>query len=400
MLKSITLTALDIGTSSIKGVCARKNLVSGEIEILAKSQMPCFGVRNGEVIKPQEVSKTISEVKEDLIQKSGIRIKEVLVNISGPHLFSVSSQGVVSVSRADQKISREDIQRVLKQAEAVNLPSNKEVLEVFPKEFIIDGEGGIKDPLGLEGMRLEAKVLLCCLFSPILENLEKAVAEGGFQILEVIPSPLASSRACLTPQQKELGVLLVDIGAGTCSISVFEKGDLIDFAVFPAGSANITNDIAICLRTEISTAERIKKEFATLKQPARTSKREKIKIPEKNLVFSKKLLKNIVEARTSEIFSQVQKSFKKISGGELLPAGVVLTGGGALLPGIVEFAKQKLKLPCRIGMPQIEQLQDPRFSTVWGLLLSGFDFVQGEKEKRIKEGFGEKLKRVFKIFLP
>ncbi|RLC39404.1 MAG: cell division protein FtsA, partial [Candidatus Nealsonbacteria bacterium] len=265
MPKSITLTALDIGTSSIKGVCARKNLVSGEIEILAKSQMPCFGVRNGEVIKPQDVSKTISEVKEDLIQKSGIKIKEVLVNISGPHLFSVSSQGVVSVSRADQKISREDIQRVLKQAEAVNLPSNKEVLEVFPKEFIIDGEGGIKDPLGLEGMRLEAKVLLCCLFSPILENLEKAVVEGGFQILEVIPSPLASSRACLTPQQKELGVLLVDIGAGTCSISVFEKGDLIDFAVFPAGSANITNDIAICLRTEISTAERIKKEFATLK---------------------------------------------------------------------------------------------------------------------------------------
>jgi cell division protein FtsA len=400
MAKSITLTALDIGTYSIKGLCAKKDLITGDIEILAKSQRPCFGVRNGEVVKPTQVSKTVSEIKQGLSQKAGIKIKEVLVNISGPHLFSVSSQGVVSVSRADQKISKEDIQRVLRQAQAVNLPSNKEVLDVFPKEFIIDGEGGIKEPLGLEGMRLEAKVLLCCLFSPILENLEKAVSEAGLQILEVIPSPLASSRACLTPQQKELGVLLVDIGAGTCSISVFEKGDLVDFAIFPVGSANITNDIAICLRTEISTAERIKKEFGTLKSGSKTRKKEKIKIPEKSLAFSRKFLRNIIEARVSEIFSQVQKTLKKISGGELLPAGVVITGGGALLPGIVEFAKQKLKLPSRIGHPQIKDLEDPCFSTSFGLLLTGFDLQEEEKERRIGDTLSEKLKRIFKIFLP
>jgi cell division protein FtsA len=401
MAKSITLTALDIGTYSIKGLCARKDLRTGEIEILAKAQFPCFGVRNGEVVKPEQVSGTVAKVKEELSQKAGIKIKEVLVNIGGSHLFSVPAQGVVSVSRADQKISREDIERVLRQAQAINLPSNKEVLDILPREFVIDGEGGIKDPLGLEGIRLEAKVLLICLFSPILDNLEKAVSEADLQISDVIPSPLASSAACLTPQQKELGVLLVDIGSGTTSISVFEKGDLIDFAIFPIGSANITNDIAIGLRTEIKTAERIKKEFGTLKSEAKKGRREKIKIPEKSLVFSRKYLKDIVEARVSEIFSEIQKILKKIPQRETLPAGVVLTGGGALLPGIVEFAKQKLKLPSRLGFPRdIAGLEDPQFSTCWGLLLLGFESEGEEKGKRFKRGLGEKLKRIFKIFLP
>jgi len=401
MAKSLTLTALDIGTFSIKGISARKNFLTGEIEILAQSEKPCFGVRNGEVVKPAQVAETISQVRDELTRESGVKIKEVLVNISGPHLFSILSEGVISVSRADQKISQEDIRRVVQQAQAVNLPSNKEVLDVFPREYIIDGEGGIKDPLGLEGMRLGVRVLLCCLFSPILENLEKAVFESNLQILDVVPSPIAAARFQLTSQQKELGVLLVDIGAGTTSISVYEKGDLVDFAVFPIGSANITNDIAICLRTEISTAEKIKRDFANLKLDGKKRKKQNVKIPETSLTFSRRFLKNIIEARVSEIFSQVQKALKKITKDNPLPAGVVLTGGGAQLPGLVEFAKQKLKLPCRLGnSKEFSQPLDLHFSTCGGLLLHGFERKERGRERGFEEGFGEKLKKVFKIFLP
>lgn len=400
-MKSLTLTALDIGTYSIKGLVARKNFPTGEIEILAQAEKPSFGVRNGEVVKPIEVGEIIAQVQDELSRQAERKIKEVLVNIGGAHLFSILSEGVISVSRADQKISPEDIRRVIQQAQAVNLPSNKEVLDIFPKEFIIDGEGGIKDPLGLTGLRLGVKVLLCCLFSPILENLKNALSVSGLQILDIIPSPLAASRSQLTPQQKELGVLLIDFGAGTTSLLVQEKGDLVDFVIFPLGSANITNDIAICLRTEISTAERIKREFATLKSDGKKRKKEKIKIPERSLSFSASFLKNIVEARVSEIFSQVQKALKKISKENHLPAGIVLTGGGAQLPGLVEFAKQKLKLPCRLGSSQeFPQPLDFQFLTCAGLLLSGFDSLEKGKERGFQEGFFEKLKRIFKIFLP
>ena len=401
MAKSITLNALDIGTSSIKLLVGQKDFGTGDITILGQAQAPCLGVRKGEVSNPQEVTRAILTAKERL-EKSGVgKIKKVLVNIGGSRLYSLPSQGLVSVSRADQKISKEDIQRVLQASRALNLPSNKEVLDVFAKEFMVDGEGGIEDPLGLEGIRLEAKVLLICTFSPVLENLGNAVSEADLEIEEVIPSPLASSRACLTPQQKELGAGVVDIGAGNTGVSFFEAGKLIDFAIFPLGSSHITNDIAIGLRTEISTAERIKKEFGTLSSKKRKKKVSKIEIPEKSLSFSPKFLKDIVEARASEIFSEVQKELKKISKQKLLPGGIVLTGGGSLLPGIVEFAKQKLKLPCRLGPPRnIPGFEDLAFSTCCGLLLSGFDLLEGKRERLLGEGLGVKLKKIFKMFLP
>lgn len=416
-MKSLTLTSLDIGTNSVKGIVATRDLKTGTIGLLAQSQCSCFGVRNGEVVKPEQVLKSVERVRNDLMQRAGIKIKDVLVSINGNHLYSVPSQGLVSVSRADQKISREDIQRVIKAAQAVNLSSNKEVLDVFPREFIVDGESGIKEPLGLQGIRLEVKVILACLFSPVLENLERSVLEAGLSIIDVVPAPIAASRAVLTQEQKELGVMMMEIGAGTSSISVFERGDLVDFAIFPIGSANITSDIAIGLRCEIKTAERIKKEFAVLrplpeikktskpKKTARTKQKEDdtIEIPEKSLTFSRKFLNGIVEARMTDIFSQAQKSLKKIAGSEILPAGIVLTGGGSNLPGLVEYTKQKFKLPCRLGsVRDINGIDNPEFVDAAGILLSGFDienkesWVSSSKER----GFGEKVKRIFKVFLP
>ncbi len=410
MPKSITLTALDIGTSSSKLLVGQKELYSPNINILAKEEIPySVGVRRGEIYDPQKVAENISFLKNKLQKSKGIKIKKVLANISGPHLFTLRSQGLVSVSRADKKISQEDIQRVLQASQSVNLPSNKEILEVLPQEFIVDGQRGIKNPLGLEGIRLEDEVLLICIFSLVLEHLETAILEAGLEIEEeVIPSPLASARAVLSPEQKELGVAVVDIGAGTTSLSVFNEGNLIDFTVFPMGSANITNDIAIGLRTEIATAERIKREFGSFDLSSRKRKtkkgkikKERIEIPEEGLSFSKISLKNIIESRVSEIFLEVAKDLKRISKKTILPAGVILTGGGASLPGLIKFGKQKFELPCYLAKPEeIPVLEDPAFYTCAGVLLSGFDFQEGKREKIAGEGIKTKFKKIFKIFLP
>lgn len=401
MARSIILNALDIGTSSIKMMTGQKDLGTGDITILGQTQVPCLGVRKGEVSNPQEVTQAIIVAKEHL-KKSGIaKIKRVLVNIGGSRLYAVPSQGLVSVSRADQKISKEDIQRVLQASRALNLPSNKEVLDVLPKEFLVDGEEAPVSPLGLAGIRLEAKVLLICVFSPVLESLGEAVTGAGLEIGGIIPSSLASARACLTPQQKELGAGVVDIGAGDTGVSFFEEGKLIDFAVFPWGSSHITNDIAIGLRTEIATAERIKREFGTLTSSKEKKRVSKIEIPEKSLSFPPKFLKGIIEARISEIFSEIQKELKKTSKQNLLPGGIVLTGGGAKLPGIVEFAKQRLKLPCRLGrVKDIPGIEDSALSTCAGLLLTGFDLeIDGGVEPR-REGIGGIFKKIFKMFSP
>jgi len=419
-MKSLIITAIDVGTNSVRGLVAARDLKTGAIQLLAQSQCPCFGVRNGEVVRPEQVSKAVIKVKDDLTRKADLKIKDVLVTISGNHLYSLPSQGLVSVSRADQKISKEDIQRVIRAAQAINLPSNKEVLDVFPKEFIVDGEGGIKDPLGLQGIRLETKVILICLFSPVLENLERAIVETGLSIIDVVPSPIAASTAVLRKAQKALGVMVVEIGAGTTSLAVFEKGDLVDFTIFPVGSANITNDIAIGLRTEIQTAEYIKKEFANLKtvstkkekkstkktKSKQASSGDKVEVPDKSITFSKKFLERIVEARVSEMFSEVQKSLKKISGGEILPSGIVLTGGGSSLPGLVEYTKQRFKLPCRLGsIREINGVDSPEFADVAGLLLYGFDMDSDDigsdfSEKGEKGGIGGMIKKVLKHFIP
>jgi len=399
-MKSIILTGLDVGSGSVKGLCCRKDLKRGNIEVLSQAESPCFGVRNGEVVKPEQVSKSIHKVKLELSRKKDFKVRDVLVNVSGSHLFSLSSQGIVSVSRADQKISREDVQRVLKAAEAVNIPSNKEILQVFTKEYIIDGEAGIKDPLGLQGIRLESRVLLVGIFSPILDNLENAVHGAGLRIADRVLSPLACARAVLTKEQKELGVALLDIGFGCTSLSVFEKGDLVDFVSFPLGSSNITNDIAIALRTEIQTAEEIKRRHACFGKHKKGSK-EKIKIPEKELEFSKKFLRDIVESRMAEIFSHAQKALKKISGDEPLPSGVILTGGGSKLPGIADFGKQRFKLPCKKGeMHEIKGIEDERFAVCCGLILTGFDMEEKGAERKPSSGAGQKIKRIFKSFLP
>jgi len=401
MAKPSIITGLDIGTSKIKVLVTNKNR-EGKLESVSNFEENSEGVRRGTIVDVEKVSNILRNLFSKISGETDQKINQVFVNLNGVHLFSTFSHGLVSVSRADQKISEEDIQRVLQAAQAINLPSNKEIFDALPKEFIIDGEKGIKEPLDLQGVRLEAEVLALGGFSPYLKNQEKAVLDADLEILDMVPSPIASARAVLSEKQKELGVCLLDIGAGTTGISVFEEGDLIHLAVLPIGSANITNDIAIGLKIDIDIAERIKIEYGSCLFKGKNI-RHKIDIGEDTpLIFSQKFLIKIIEDRISEIFEEAKKELKKISKEKLLPAGIVLTGGGTKLPKILELAREKFRLPAHLGKPKgISGLEENlSLSTVCGLVLFGADLEDKEKIFESSKGIGYKIKRLFKIFIP
>jgi len=406
MAKQKIITGLDIGTSSIKVLAVAEKPESDGLEVLGYHELPSFGTRRGIVIKVDEVSKYIAQALNQLQKNIGKTVDDVYINISGSHIFATPSRGTIIVSRADQKISEEDVNRAIQAAQAFSLPSNKEILEVFPREFIVDGEQ-IKEPCDMQGVRLEAEVLALCAFSPYLKNLTTAVLSAGFQVADVVPSPLASARSVLTPQQKELGVCLLDIGAGTTDLAIYEEGDLVHTAVLPIGSERITHDLAVGLKTDVEIAEQIKREFGSCLSKG-GNKKEKIELPHESdaaefLTFSHKMLVKIIEARVAEIFNLTEKELKKASLKGLLPAGVVLTGGGAKLPKIVELAKKELKLPAKIGLPDgFEGLdKDPSCSTVCGLVLGAVESEATEwKSPAVSKGVTSKIKKAFKVFLP
>jgi len=404
MAKSYIINALDIGSGFIKLISCAKKPGENDFEILSQQQQISSGVRKGVVIDFHKTSEVINSLVKKAEQMSGRKINNVYASVSGGHLCCIPSHGLVSVSRADQKISEEDVERVLQAAQTFPMSSNKEIIDVFPKEFIVDGEKGLKEVVGMEGVRLEADILALCGFSPYLKNSNQTILSSGLQINSLIPSCLASGRAILTSREKELGVCLLDIGAGTTEMAVFEEGSLIHAAVFPVGSSHITNDIAICLKTDIDTAERIKLEFGCCQENSKIKEKKiKIETEEEPVVFSRKELINIIEARVSEIFDLVNKELKKLSRQKLLPAGIALTGGGAKLPGIKDLAKKEFGLPCRIGIckifPGIEA--DPSLSTLYGLVIEGADL---EEEQGGFSTFGgglkNKLKRLFRVFIP
>ncbi len=404
MSKINTIVGLDIGTSSIKILVAKKSEES-DLEVLALVRGNSAGVRKGVIIDIKEVSNIIQTLASQVLEISGQKISSTYVNIGGSHIFCTPSHGLVSVSRADQKISEEDINRVLQAAQIFSLPSNKEILEVFTKEFIVDGEKEIKEPLGMQGVRLEVEVSVLAGFSPYLKNLNQAVLGSGLQIADRLPSIIAASRACLSQRQKEIGVAILDIGAGTSDLAVFEEGDLIHLAVLSIGAGHITNDIAIGLRTDIETAEGIKLGFGKCLSKA-SAKKEKIETEgEEPVFFSQRLLSKIIMARVSQIFREVNKELKKISRQGLLPAGIVLTGGGAKLPKIIELAKKEFRLSCRQGVPQGISLseKDPSLATVCGLVLGGVDLEEERDEPSLGtfgRELGAKIKKIFKIFVP
>ncbi|MBI3627725.1 MAG: cell division protein FtsA [Candidatus Sungbacteria bacterium] len=344
--------ALDVGTSMVHALIAECK-PDETPRILGIGIAPAAGIRKGAVIDLDEAGHSIKVALYEAAKEAGLSPKSCFVSIGGPHLLVSSSRGVVAVSRADGDVSEEDVRRVLSAAETfIPKNPNREILHIIPREFRVDNEGGIKDPVGMNGVRLEVDALIVDASVSAIRNLSKCIEAAGCKITEFVFSPLASAAAVLSKRQKELGVILIDIGGGTTNFAVFEEGRLVHAGGFPYGTAHITNDIAIVLQTRVDVAELIKLKYGHA-IPEEISKKESIHlsefVAEDDAVFPRREIAEIIEARFSDIFELVNKEIKKINKTQLLPAGAVLIGGGSRIPGVLQIAKRELHLPCELG---------------------------------------------------
>lgn len=387
MPKETIIVGLDVGSCFIRTVVAKMRADQTRPQIIGTGQVPSFGLRRGVVVDIEEAVKNISQSIQEAERSSGLSIERVYVSLSGNHITSRTSKGVVAVSRADGEISREDVERAINAASAISLSPNREILHIIPRSFSVDDQRGIKDPAGMNGVRLEVDALIIEGATPFIKNLTKCISEVGLEIEGLILAPLAASRATLTKRQKELGVLALDLGGGTASLTVFEEGDIIHSCVLPIGSSHITSDIAIGLRSNIDLAEKVKLEYGSA-LVSEISKKDNINLSklteEEKGVIPRVQVAEIIEARLSEIFDLVNKELRKIDRQGLLPAGVVLLGGGAKIPSLVDLAKAGLKLPAQVGFPLelegiVEEVDDPAFATAIGLVLWSID-------ERVKSG--------------
>lgn len=379
MAKSRVLASLDIGSSKIRTVVGSLDEQSQTPNIIGVGIAPSTGLRKGSVIDVEETISSITASLEDAERMAGEPINHVFLGISGNHIESIDSKGVIAVSNPNNEIAEEDIDRVLEAAQAVNIPTNRRILRIIPKTFTVDEQKGIKYPVGMTGIRLEVEAHIITGLVPNIKNIEKCVLQAGVDIDDIIPTCLAAPEAVLSKRQKELGVVVVDIGCGGTSVSVFEEGVTLHTAVIPVGGENVTNDIAIGLRTSIDTAEKIKIEYGSC-IPEDVNDRETIDLSLMSKIdtqkVSKKVMVEIIQARYQEIFLLVKEELAKIHRDGMLPAGVVLTGAGVKMPGVIDLARETLNLPVQIGFPQnfegiVDKIDDPAYATAIGLLLWG-----------------------------
>ncbi|MFH1509371.1 MAG: cell division protein FtsA [bacterium] len=390
MAKEEYSVGIDVGSHTVRVVVARFDETEGKPKIVGVGKTPSAGIRRGMVVDIEEAVSSISTALEQAERTSGFPIERALIAVGGSHLASQPSKGVIAVSRADSEIGEDDIARAIDAAAAVSVPPNSEILHVIPKDYIVDSQEGIKDPIGMTGIRLEVDTVIIEGSVNYMKNLTKCVYRAGINTEDLVVGPLAAANSVLTKRQKELGVVMVDIGAGTTSIIVFEESDLMHISVLPIGSAHITNDLAIGLRTSIDVAEKVKLEYGTASTKDVTAKDDidlsQIAKGEEGVV-SRKQVADIIEARLQEIFTMVDQELINIDRSGMLPAGSVLVGGGVKLPGVVDIAKDALRLPAQIGFPQnvdspVEATDDPAFAVATGLVT-----WEGAIPSQSKQGF-------------
>lgn len=369
------LTGIDVGSSTVRVAVAQVDSDRQAPTVLGIGTVRMEGMQKGVVTDVEDAVRSLSAALDMAERVAGVPVERGYVSINGSHISSQNSRGVIAVSRADGEITVEDVSRVINAAQAVSLSNNREILHVLPQNFVVDGHEHIHDPVGMTGVRLEVETHIVEGSTPFIKNITKVVNQAGVHIEDFVFSPLAAAKAVLDKRQRELGVVLVDLGAGTSSMVVYEENVLLHTAVLPLGFSHITNDIAIGLRTSIEVAEEIKRKYGTaLIDTVKNSEAITVEGEEEQESVSRKEVANIISARLDEIFSFVDRELKQIGRSGLLPAGVLFTGGGAHLPGVVETAKKKLRLPARIGKLQIfegvtEQASDPSYGVVLGLIL-------------------------------
>lgn len=413
-MRPYLISGIDIGNSQIKVVIAKVERDGLKPEIIGVGQTASNGLRRGMVVDMEETIENVRTAVQKAETMAGAQIKRAYLAVNGLHIGTQISRGVIAVSRADNEISQSDIERVLQAASVVSLPANREIVHVIPRNYIIDGSEYVKNPLGMKGVRLEAEVFIIDGLSPHLRNLVKCLNENNIEVAGLVFAPLAASFAVLDKNQKEYGVLHLDFGGGTSTLTVFEEADLLHTAVLPIGSRHITNDLAIALRTSLDIAEKVKLDHCSTSEGEDLRKKDAIDLSElmtePDFVIPKKQLIKVVDARVHELLELVGNEMKKVPRNGMLPAGVVLSGGGSNLPGFVSLVKERLRLPVRIATPLLvcgaENVADPSFAVAIGLVAWGFDIEFGGAKARNsrlgikKPGFINIFTDWLKNFLP
>ncbi len=392
---------LDVGTATVRAVVGHIDDPTGAPTIVGVASHPNTGMRKGIVVNLVNTAQAIDKALEAAERMSGQPIHSATVSINGSHIVGIGSKGVVAVGSTGHEINGEDIARVQEAATVVQLPANREIIEVTPRSYRLDGQENIKDPLGMTGVRLEVDAHVITALGPHLKNLEKACEMTETAVHNVMLSGLGAARAVLTEQQMENGVLLIDMGSSTTNLVVFDEGDLQHVAVLPVGGNNITNDLAIGLKIDLDVAEKVKLEHAVAHSDLRRGKAEKVTLKFEKVThnFDTEDIDMVVDARLEEIFEQINAELKTIGRAAKLPGGAVLTGGGAELRGLADYAKQALQMSARVGHASGlggvgEEVSTPSFATAVGLMLSDLtedQQRQGGKESDKKQKSGEWL---------
>jgi cell division protein FtsA len=385
------IVGLDIGTSKVVAIVGEIGH-DGAIEVVGIGSHPSKGLKKGVVVNIESTVQSIQRAVEEAELMAGCQIHSVFVGIAGSHIRSLNSHGIVAIR--DREVFALDVDRVIDAAQAVAIPADQRVLHILPQEYVIDSQEGIKEPLGMSGVRLEAKVHLVTCATNASQNIEKCIRRCGLEVEDIILEQLASSYSVLTEDEKELGVCLVDIGGGTTDIAIFTEGSIRHTGVIPIAGDQVTNDIAMALRTPTQHAEEIKIKYAcALTQLAGAD--ETIKVPSVGdrppRDLSRQALAEVVEPRYDELFTLVQAELRRSGFEDLIPAGIVLTGGTSKMEGVMELAEEIFHMPVRIGLPQsvtglTDIVRNPIYSTGVGLLQYG---ASRHEEHRVIGGSGQ-----------
>jgi cell division protein FtsA len=370
------ITGLDIGTTKVCAIIGQINDMGG-VDIIGVGTAPSYGLRKGVVVNIDNTVKSITKAIEEAELMAGVEVESVYTGIAGGHIKGINSRGVVAISSKSKEITQADVDRVIDAARAISIPIDREVIHVIPQEFIVDDQNGIKDPVGMSGLRLEAEVHIVTGAVSSIENIIKSVHRAGYEVEDIILQPLASATSILTDEEKELGVVLVDLGGGTTDVIMFVNGSVWYTGVIALGGNHVTNDVAYGLRVPFQTAEIIKKRYGCSYLPM-IDQEEIIEVPSfgesGSKKISRKFLTEIIQPRMEEIFSLVQREIKISGFEEFIGSGVILTGGAALIEGSTQLAEKVLGLPVRLGYPTkvgglVDKINSPLYATGVGLVL-------------------------------
>ncbi len=375
------ITGLDIGTTKICAVVVKEDL-DGKLNVVGVGSSPSYGLRKGVVVNIDKTVQSVQDAVEEAQHMAGVDIESVFVGIAGDHIRSINSKGMVGVARDDHEITEADVERAINAAKALALPIDREIIHVIPQEFIVDDQDGIRDPIGMSGVRLEVEVHIVTAAVTSAQNIVKSVQRAGYGVEEIILEPLASSLAVLDDDERTLGVALVDLGGGTSDIAMFFDGHIQHTSVVALGGQHVTNDIAIGLRTPQEQAEEIKLSYGTVSRDT-IGDDDTIMVPgvggRPSRTISKSVLVDIAGPRMEEMLNLAYQKMKNSELLELMAAGAVVTGGGALLEGVPAMAERIWGIPVRLGIPKhmgglTDSIRSPKFSTAVGLCLYGIEY--------------------------